>query len=679
MSEVSPGHRPKKNRAAKKNTGTNSRKRRKPIDPAKTGRALRQEFTTGTVADLTARIRATKAAVPMNGPHAIGTDERHPLYREFITKFEDRDVDAVFDAIRHSGVIEQVTALIDAAKEKSGRPAVLSYRALIVAMLLTAIDGKGCLASEIAKTLYRRLSVPAMRLLDLTALPEAVDADDERKQRWMIEKRVRQALHRLLAVLDPSIHPKGRAMPWVDLRTLDRALTEEEIENRQIALSVFCNSVLQTPYDLLPASVKQKYRGSACIDATPLRIHARGYGVGSETASTDPDAGFYLRTGDHAESGEATVRKGFFAYDINLMVAVCDWLGANQYLPALPYVMHLDRPGVDPAGASRRMMAFLHEKGHQPRYLAGDGLYALADPDTFHTPAREVGWKLVLPVLDDHLGIQTSMEGLIMVEGTWYCPSMPANLINATKDFRGGLITLTEYAERITARETHRARFKGLNKSGTERWGCPASGSHPAAICPLKPKSEEQAWIGGPVLGVRLKDEVHPDPATQTNGVWPKPCRQESVSIDIKPFTSSDPDVITPEDLSKHAAARYAQDLVFGTAEHTNTYNALRQSQEGLHGFAKDDAYEALGTPGKRRIKGRAAQSVFAAFLLAAAGIRKVRVFLRDARRDSNGDLYVPRRKRKGEHATSHLPPGTHGTRGDPDYDKSDPDAQEAA
>ena len=190
-------------------------------------------------------------------------------------------------------------------------------------------------------------------------------------------------------------------------------------------------------------------------------------------------------------------------------------------------------------------------------------------------------------------------------------------------------------------------------------------------ICALKPKSEEKKFIGGPTLGVRLKDRVLPNQATQTNGIWPKPCRQESVSITFTPEAGN------AEAIASHArrdAARYAQDLTFGTAEHTTTYNALRQSQEGLHGFAKDDAYGALATPGKRRIKGRAAQSVFAAFLLAAAGIRKVRTFLRNARNDENGDLYVPRKKRTGEHATSHLPPGTKGTRGDPDYDESDAD-----
>ncbi|MFC6285526.1 hypothetical protein ACFP3Q_06300 [Nocardioides sp. GCM10027113] len=672
MSGTSPGHRPKqKNRGGKK---------KPPVDPAKTGRALRQEFTTGTLTELAQRLRAARAeSVPMNGPDAVGADQPHPLFEEFVTKFDDRDVQSVFDAIRHSDVAELIEQRVEAAKVKKGRETALTYRALIVGMLLTAIDGKGCLASEVAKTLYRRLNPPAMRLLDITPLPAPATATEARRQQWMVQKRVRQALHRLLSVLDPSIHPKGRAMPWVDLRTLDRHLTDEEIEERQAALSVFCNSVLQTPYDLLPTSVKRKYRGSAGMDATPLRIHARGRRVDDLNASTDPDAGYYVRTGDHAEGDDPKVKKAFYAYDINLIVAVCDHLGPNQYLPALPYVMHLDRPGIDPSGAARRMMAFLHDKGHQPRYLAGDGLYANADPDAFHTPARDIGWQLVLPILDDDLGIQTSLEGLLMVEGTWYCPSIPDKLINATKHFRAGDITLAEYQQRIAARETYRARFKGTNKSGSQRWSCAASGTHPSVICENKDKSKQNPFIGGPVLGVRLKDRAIPDPATQTNGIWPKPCRQDSVTINPTPLGTTDPDTATTEDQSRHAAARYTQDLIFGTAEHTNTYNALRQAQEGLHGFAKDDAYEALGTPGKRRIMGRAAQSVFAAFLLAAAGIRKVRVFLRNALRDSNDDLYVPRRRRKGEHATSHLPPGTKGTRGDPDYDASDPDTEETA
>lgn len=670
MTSLSPGHRPKKKRPAKKTNGSSrSRPRRQPPPaPSKTGRALRQEFTAPAVGALVTALHAAGTRAAMNGPGADGLQGVHPIYDDHPSKLDDRTVTAVYDAIRASRVVPYIEHRINERKKKGGRPVELPYMALVVGMLLTAKDNKGALCSEIANTLYRRLNPPSTRLLGLKPLPEPRDRNEDRQQQWMIEKRVRDALRRLLAVLDPSIHPKGKSMPWETLRQSDRTLTPDEIEDRMMALSIVCNSILQTPFNLLPVAIKQKYRGSAAVDGTPLRIYSRGKSVDSEVASTDPDAGFYVRTGDHVEGEEPQIKKAFYAYDLNLMVAVCDWLGDKQYLPALPLVMHLDRPGADPSGAARRMMANLAWNNYHPRFLAGDGIYANADPDRFHTPAREAGWRLVLPILDEHLGIQTSSEGLLMIEGAWYCPSIPQTLIDATRDFRAGTITKDEYDQRITARAAHRARFKGTNSSGTTRWGCPASGSHPASTCPLKPKSQDHLFIGGPTLGIRtLRNGVIPDPQTQTNGIWPKPCRQESVSIDLR-VTETD------TDQNKRNAARYAQDLIFGTDESTDTYNVLRQSQEGLHGFMKDEAKEALGSPGKRRVRGLAAQSLFAAVLLAAAGIRKVRIFLRNAKPDTNGDLYVPRRKRKGEHATTHLPPGSKGTRGDPEYDAEDSD-----
>ena len=162
-------------------------------------------------------------------------------------------------------------------------------------------------------------------------------------------------------------------------------------------------------------------------------------------------------------------------------------------------------------------------------------------------------------------------------------------------------------------------------------------------MCALKPKSETKPIIGGTTLGIRrLKERINPDPNTQTNGVWPKPCRQETITLNIT----------GGNDLT---AAKYEQALVFGTHEHTDTYNALRQSQEGLHGFAKDDAKEALASPGRRRMRGLAAQSLSSALLLAAAGIRKVRVFLKKATPDDNGDLYVLRNGAQGR--ARHHPP----------------------
>lgn len=700
MGEISPGHRPKRQPPKKKRGGakaknTGAKQRGPKVDPTKTGRALRQEFASPTYDELLAGILAT--VTPLNGPDTVGSDAEHGLFEQFNTKFDDRDVLAVFDAVRHSGVVERVEALIEAAKKQPGRPIALPYRALVVGMLLTAIDGKGCLCTEIARTLYQRLRPSSMRLLGLTPFPEATTRLIKRRQIWTAQKRVRDALRRFLSVLDPSIHPKGHEMPYVALRKKDRPLTQEEIMERHQHLTWVCNTLLRIPFELLPAKVKRKYRGSACVDATPMRVATKRRSVKKEIAPSDPDTGNYGRDGDHTEDSAVDWTKTFPAYDINLMSAVCDWLGDRQYLPALPLAVHLGRPGTDPAGAFRRMAATLTTVGHQPRYLAGDGIYANATPDTFHDPARKGGWQMVLPILDDHTGIQTSLEGLLMVEGDWYCPSIPQRLIDATATFRTALTNLpkvnthkpktfekrakaaaaalADYRQAIAERENYRARYKDTNTSGKQRYGCPASGSHPAVVCALKPKSEENPFIGSTTLPIRkLKPEVVPDPSTQTNGVWPKPCRQDTVSLTVS-MPDMNPDLV---DEARKAAARFKQDIRFGTAEHTDTYNALRQSQEGLHGFAKDDAYEALGSPGKHRVKGLAAQSLFAAVLLAAAGVRKVRSFLFNALTDENGDLYVPRRKRKGEHARTHLPPGTKGTRGDPDYD-AEPVEEEAA
>jgi len=53
----------------------------------------------------------------------------------------------------------------------------------------------------------------------------------------------------------------------------------------------------------------------------------------------------------------------------------------------------------------------------------------------------------------------------------------------------------------------------------------------------------------------------------------------------------------------------------------------LRNTIEGLNGYAKDTAHQALAQPGRRRVRGIAACSVFTALLLAAANIRKIRAW----------------------------------------------------
>ena len=75
------------------------------------------------------------------------------------------------------------------------------------------------------------------------------------------------------------------------------------------------------------------------------------------------------------------------------------------------------------------------------------------------------------------------------------------------------------------------------------------------------------------------------------------------------------------------ARANSKQDLLYGSPEWQTPYNSLRNTNEGIHGFIKDPAHEALDDPARRRVHGVSAQSLFVAFLVVRANVRMIRAF----------------------------------------------------
>ncbi len=207
-----------------------------------------------------------------------------------------------------------------------------------------------------------------------------------------------------------------------------------------------------------------------------------------------------------------------------------------------------------------------------------------------------LGYSPVMDYRDDQLGIQASTGGAILVEGTWYCPALPGPLITATTELRGHAITRELYDQQITARACYQLKRKdGPDADGYQRLSCPATGHHPGLICPLR-KTSLTPRDGRPKV-------LQPPPEP------PRLCRQTAITIA--------PDV----------GARYRQDLPYGTPSWHARYATLRNTIEGLNGYAKDPAHQALAQPGRRRARGIAAQSIFTALLLIAASIRKIRAW----------------------------------------------------
>jgi hypothetical protein len=203
---------------------------------------------------------------------------------------------------------------------------------------------------------------------------------------------------------------------------------------------------------------------------------------------------------------------------------------------------------------------------------------------------------------------------------------MPVPLIEATTDHRSAAITTDLYAARIAARRPYRLRPKDRpDNDGYQRLSCPAAGSHPRLICPLRQSSLSPRDGRAKVL----------DPPADP----PRVCRQTAITIA--------PDV----------GARHRQDLPFASPAWQESYATMRNTIEGLNGFIKDPAREALAQPARRRVRGITACALFTALLLMAANLRKIRGW-RSLTADHKTRQATRRARRRQTSLRDHQPDG---------------------
>lgn len=202
-----------------------------------------------------------------------------------------------------------------------------------------------------------------------------------------------------------------------------------------------------------------------------------------------------------------------------------------------------------------------------------------------------LGYHPVKDYKTGQLGTRANTGGAVLADRTWYCPATPQPLINATIDLRNHDIDEALHADRINARTACQLKPKDPpDADGYYRMSCPALGNRLG--CPHRPDS--QTGDG------RITVLDPPNPA-------PKICTQTAITI------------------GPGIGARYHQDLPHSTDIWQRRYATLRNTIEGLNGYVKDPAHETLAAPGRRRVRGIAAQTIFCALLLMAANIRKIR------------------------------------------------------
>jgi hypothetical protein len=503
----------------------------------------------------------------------------------------------------------------------TGRPRPLPVRAVLTALLCLALDDRPLFITDATRLLFQQLSQTSRRLLGVPGT-----ATTERAF-LAAYRRVRYCFGAICSVMDPSALPKNRRLTEQDLKARTRPMTPGQAEAARGRLDAVLTALIEASISALAGDELRAYDGCTGLDATPVPLFSRGPSRRTGLCASDPDGGWYVREGDHREREDdkgKPLRKIAWALEATI-ATMARPPGAPPAHPDLAVGLALARPGEDPGGTGARVLASVAARGHKPGWLGYDRAYTAALPERFQLPARALGYRPVMDYRIDQLGIQASTGGAILVEGSWYCPALPGPLITATTGLRDHAITRDLYDQQITARACYQLKRKdGPDADGYRRLSCPAAGHRPRLICPLRQASTSPR-DGRPKV---LQPPAEP----------PRICTQTAITIA--------PDI----------GARYRQDLPYGSPAWHKTYATLRNTIEGLNGYAKDPAHQALAQPARRRVRGIAAQSLFTALLLMAANIRKIRAWRALTTRDKA--RITQRARRRRSNLRDYLPDG---------------------
>ncbi|WP_435060086.1 hypothetical protein [Streptomyces sp. bgisy060] len=545
----------------------------------------------------------------------------------------DAEVHEVLAELEDSGLLAEIEPLV---AQVTGRCRKLTVRALLLGMCLAAARNSGTVTlTSVANLLFFALSDEAREQFGIPRYPDHARGFEAGYG------VVRRLFHRLVKAVDPSPLPKNHRLDR-DLvtRLLNKADPDEITRKRSLMLRI-ANLILAMSLRDAHILLEGRWNGSAALDATVIGTYAKGLSADSPVTASDPDAGWYVRTAKHKDPlvtdvpAQERVKKRLYGYDACLVVArdpdrdgapLPDGSANPDVVPSLVVAFSLDKPSHRPAEVALEALQYVDPR--YPRgYLAGDRLYPDQKPHKFQLPIRALGYQPVYDYAKDQLGVQAQFAGAELIEGNWYCPSMPQPLKDATKDLVNKKIDKQTWINRIQQRTTYLFMPKQrADAEGHRRMMCPAEANR--TQCPLKP------YTLGRGIHLPLIDPA-PSPADS-----PPACTQRTITL-------------PPE-----AGAQLWQPLQYGTAEWQRVYFRLRNAIEGMNGFGKDPLYEHLEPGGTRRIRGIAAQAILLAFQLAHANKRKLATWAGSIALHGDQPHRRPTRRRKTKPLGTWTPKG---------------------
>lgn len=228
----------------------------------------------------------------------------------YIDRVDEAKLRKAIDIVDDSGV----TDLLDAWREedgydkkKGGRPAYVSDRTAIILMLTLALENKPLHITKMAEIVTDRATDNALKTL---GLPDR-DKSDYRTRRGRNQwyDRLWNAYHNVMRCMNlfPEITYKRRLTTEV-FAALRESRNAEFVVKRKKRLDMFNNMLIMASARLIGEDCFNQWNGDVAVDGTALVAARKGNRSGATRISSEPDAGWYKRDGDHKGSKDGKAK-----------------------------------------------------------------------------------------------------------------------------------------------------------------------------------------------------------------------------------------------------------------------------------------------------------------------------------------------------------------------------------
>jgi len=503
-----------------------------------------------------------------------------------------------------------IMPLIDNELGPRPGPAGMPIRAVLVCLMVSIHhSGKATLA-EAWRLAAFCLSAASREHLGLDA--DRPPADDPHAC-LADNRRFYRAFDRLTTLLDVARHDRRTRLPQHQADLLATAWQDDDpghTRKRNLLQDIVTALVLTPARWSKGRGHLAGFRGDVGIDTTATPVFARPprtrRSTGELIASTEITAGWHHSAGNGPPE---------YGYSATLTVAARTRSVLDSF-PQLALGLVVDTPGKRIGANAITTLKPLAALGLPTAFAVVDRAYTDQQPAHFAQPARELGYQLALDYKVDQRGVQGSVHGALLIDGSLACPLMPDRLAQATTGLDDTAIRTPspELTALIAAREPYLLRLKqSPNAEGAIRFQCPAAGTSPSVTCPRfdrlhqrspsRPTAVDLTDTRQRATHPAAKPRTLPPTPDHKTGELPKICHQHTITLH-------------PGDLGH--LDKFRQDLPYLSPSWRGTYSAARAMTEGLNGRLKGHDLD-LGDPKNRLAHGRVAQTLLIALLVTVA------------------------------------------------------------